>query len=81
MVPGLYVEKGWVHDGIDYSFTPPPEEKAAEPELEEEEEEGSEAASVPDSQPDSQGRGTIRSGTRLLVHMCGCVFPVHQLCV
>ncbi|XP_014865158.1 PREDICTED: tyrosine-protein kinase BAZ1B isoform X2 [Poecilia mexicana] len=50
VVPGLYVEKGWVHDGIDYSFTPPPEEKAAEPEMEEEEEEGSEAASVPDSQ-------------------------------
>uniref|UniRef100_A0A3B5M1A5 Tyrosine-protein kinase BAZ1B n=1 Tax=Xiphophorus couchianus TaxID=32473 RepID=A0A3B5M1A5_9TELE len=30
VVPGLYVEKGWVHDGIDYSFTPPPEEKAAD---------------------------------------------------
>ncbi|MEQ2290917.1 Tyrosine-protein kinase baz1b [Ameca splendens] len=55
VVPGLYIEKGWVHDGIDYSFTPPPEEKAAEAEMEEEEEEeDSEAASVPDSQPDSQ---------------------------
>lgn len=61
MVPGLYIEKGWVHDGIDYSFTPPPEEKATETELEETEEEGSEAASVPDSQPDSQGRGVIGS--------------------
>ncbi|XP_047247791.1 tyrosine-protein kinase BAZ1B isoform X2 [Girardinichthys multiradiatus] len=51
VVPGLYIEKGWVHDGIDYSFTPPPEEKAAEAEMEEEEEEeDSEAASVPDSQ-------------------------------
>ncbi|XP_061575172.1 tyrosine-protein kinase BAZ1B [Cololabis saira] len=50
VVPGLYVEKGWVHESIDYSFTPPPEEKPAEPEAEvEEEEEDNEAA------PDSQG--------------------------
>uniref|UniRef100_A0A8D3BE08 Tyrosine-protein kinase BAZ1B n=1 Tax=Scophthalmus maximus TaxID=52904 RepID=A0A8D3BE08_SCOMX len=27
VVPGLYVEKGWVHESIDYSFTPPPEDK------------------------------------------------------
>ncbi|XP_048374741.1 tyrosine-protein kinase BAZ1B [Sphaerodactylus townsendi] len=33
-VPGLFIEKGWVHDGIDYSFTPPT--------AEEEEEEGDE---------------------------------------
>ncbi|XP_005986927.1 tyrosine-protein kinase BAZ1B isoform X2 [Latimeria chalumnae] len=26
VVPGLYIEKGWVHDGIDYCFTLPPEE-------------------------------------------------------
>lgn len=39
MVPGLYIEKGWVHESIDYSFTPPPEDKPAEPEVEEEEEE------------------------------------------
>uniref|UniRef100_A0A3Q2EBH8 Tyrosine-protein kinase BAZ1B n=1 Tax=Cyprinodon variegatus TaxID=28743 RepID=A0A3Q2EBH8_CYPVA len=45
VVPGLYIEKGWVHDGIDYSFTPPPEEKPAEAEMEEEDDEGSEAAS------------------------------------
>ncbi|XP_056414619.1 tyrosine-protein kinase BAZ1B [Hyla sarda] len=24
--PGLYIEKGWVHDGINYSFSPPKEE-------------------------------------------------------
>ncbi|XP_062860363.1 tyrosine-protein kinase BAZ1B [Trichomycterus rosablanca] len=24
VVPGLYIEKGWVNDSIDYSFTPPP---------------------------------------------------------
>lgn len=42
MVPGLYIEKGWVHEGIDYNFTPPPEEKTAdEPEAEEEEDTGS----------------------------------------
>ncbi|KAI1903528.1 hypothetical protein AGOR_G00028120 [Albula goreensis] len=34
VVPGLYIEKGWVHDSIDYSFTPPPEEvKKEEPEV------------------------------------------------
>ncbi|XP_031716996.1 tyrosine-protein kinase BAZ1B isoform X2 [Anarrhichthys ocellatus] len=38
VVPGLYIEKGWVHESIDYSFTPPPEDKPAEPEVEEEEE-------------------------------------------
>uniref|UniRef100_A0A672HU89 Tyrosine-protein kinase BAZ1B n=1 Tax=Salarias fasciatus TaxID=181472 RepID=A0A672HU89_SALFA len=32
VVPGLYIEKGWVHEGIDYNFTPPPEDKPAEPE-------------------------------------------------
>ncbi|CAK6957790.1 tyrosine-protein kinase BAZ1B [Scomber scombrus] len=32
VVPGLYIEKGWVHESIDYNFTPPPEEKPAEPE-------------------------------------------------
>nr|XP_020657279.1 tyrosine-protein kinase BAZ1B [Pogona vitticeps] len=36
-VPGLFIEKGWVHDGIDYSFTPPEEEGEEEEEEEEEE--------------------------------------------
>lgn len=50
-VPGLYIEKGWVHESIDYSFTPPPEEKPAEPEPDvEEEEEDNEATTAPDSQ-------------------------------
>ncbi|TMS07578.1 Tyrosine-protein kinase BAZ1B [Larimichthys crocea] len=48
VVPGLYVEKGWVHESIDYSFTPPPEDKPAEPEVEEEEDGGS--AATQDSQ-------------------------------
>uniref|UniRef100_A0A9J8DGX4 Tyrosine-protein kinase BAZ1B n=1 Tax=Cyprinus carpio carpio TaxID=630221 RepID=A0A9J8DGX4_CYPCA len=26
VVPGLYIEKGWVHESIDYTFTLPPEE-------------------------------------------------------
>lgn len=51
MVPGLFIEKGWVHESIDYSFTPPPEEKPAEPEMEEDEdEEDVEAAAALDSQ-------------------------------
>ncbi|KAK0135119.1 Tyrosine-protein kinase BAZ1B [Merluccius polli] len=36
LVPGLYIEKGWVHESIDYSYTLPPEEKPAEQEEEEE---------------------------------------------
>lgn len=48
VVPGLYIEKGWVHEAIDYNFTPPPEDKPAESEIEEEED--SEAATAPDSQ-------------------------------
>uniref|UniRef100_A0A8C7TR16 Tyrosine-protein kinase BAZ1B n=1 Tax=Oncorhynchus mykiss TaxID=8022 RepID=A0A8C7TR16_ONCMY len=36
VVPGLYIEKGWVHDSIDYSYTLPLEEATAEPEDEEE---------------------------------------------
>uniref|UniRef100_A0A8C7F8K2 Tyrosine-protein kinase BAZ1B n=1 Tax=Oncorhynchus kisutch TaxID=8019 RepID=A0A8C7F8K2_ONCKI len=28
VVPGLYIEKGWVHDSIDYSYTLPLEESA-----------------------------------------------------
>uniref|UniRef100_A0A673LE42 Tyrosine-protein kinase BAZ1B n=1 Tax=Sinocyclocheilus rhinocerous TaxID=307959 RepID=A0A673LE42_9TELE len=27
VVPGLYIEKGWVHESIDYTFTLPPEEE------------------------------------------------------
>lgn len=53
MVPGLYIEKGWVHESIDYSFTPPPEDKPAEPEVEEEEDGGSAATN------DSQGQWLI----------------------
>uniref|UniRef100_A0A4W5JV59 Tyrosine-protein kinase BAZ1B n=1 Tax=Hucho hucho TaxID=62062 RepID=A0A4W5JV59_9TELE len=35
VVPGLYIEKGWVHESIDYSYTLPLEEATAEPENEE----------------------------------------------
>ncbi|XP_060115544.1 tyrosine-protein kinase BAZ1B [Heteronotia binoei] len=45
-VPGLFIEKGWVHDGIDYSFTPPS--------VEEEEEEGDEDEEDDDYQQDMQ---------------------------
>nr|XP_023675244.1 tyrosine-protein kinase BAZ1B [Paramormyrops kingsleyae]XP_023675245.1 tyrosine-protein kinase BAZ1B [Paramormyrops kingsleyae]XP_023675246.1 tyrosine-protein kinase BAZ1B [Paramormyrops kingsleyae] len=39
VVPGLYIEKGWVHESINYSFTPSPEEVKEEPSVEEEKEE------------------------------------------
>ncbi|XP_020564058.1 tyrosine-protein kinase BAZ1B isoform X1 [Oryzias latipes] len=57
VVPGLYIEKGWVHESIDYSFTPPPEERAAEPEVEEEED--GESTSAPDSQGAEKDDGSI----------------------
>ncbi|XP_028564740.2 tyrosine-protein kinase BAZ1B [Podarcis muralis] len=38
-VPGLFIEKGWVHDGIDYNFMPPHKEEDDDEEEEEEEEE------------------------------------------
>ncbi|KAL1256269.1 hypothetical protein QQF64_011814, partial [Cirrhinus molitorella] len=38
VVPGLYIEKGWVHESIDYSFTLPPEEEPASTEEDKEEE-------------------------------------------
>ncbi|XP_015228212.1 PREDICTED: tyrosine-protein kinase BAZ1B [Cyprinodon variegatus] len=63
VVPGLYIEKGWVHDGIDYSFTPPPEEKPAEAEMEEEDDEGSEAASVPDPQEAEKDNASVDGAT------------------
>ncbi|XP_016103886.1 tyrosine-protein kinase BAZ1B isoform X2 [Sinocyclocheilus grahami] len=42
VVPGLYIEKGWVHESIDYTFTLPPEEEpvSAEEDKEEETEDG-----------------------------------------
>ncbi|XP_036380882.1 tyrosine-protein kinase BAZ1B-like isoform X2 [Megalops cyprinoides] len=40
VVPGLYIEKGWVHESFNYSFSLPPEEvKKEEPEEVEKEEE------------------------------------------
>ncbi|TDH15017.1 hypothetical protein EPR50_G00026860 [Perca flavescens] len=57
VVPGLYIEKGWVHESIDYSFTPPPEDKPPEPEVEEEED--GESAAVHDSQGAEKDEGSI----------------------
>uniref|UniRef100_A0A673JK29 Tyrosine-protein kinase BAZ1B n=1 Tax=Sinocyclocheilus rhinocerous TaxID=307959 RepID=A0A673JK29_9TELE len=34
VVPGLCIEKGWVHESIDYTFTLPPEEEPGAPVLE-----------------------------------------------
>uniref|UniRef100_A0A8D0HGB3 Tyrosine-protein kinase BAZ1B n=1 Tax=Sphenodon punctatus TaxID=8508 RepID=A0A8D0HGB3_SPHPU len=38
-VPGLFIEKGWVHDGINYSYVPLHQEEEEEEEDEEEDEE------------------------------------------
>lgn len=45
VVPGLYIEKGWVHESINYSFTLPPEQAQAEEVEEDEETEGEGAVS------------------------------------
>uniref|UniRef100_A0A8C2CT67 Tyrosine-protein kinase BAZ1B n=1 Tax=Cyprinus carpio TaxID=7962 RepID=A0A8C2CT67_CYPCA len=42
VVPGLYIEKGWVHESIDYTFTLPPEEDTSN-------ENGQQGAPVPES--------------------------------
>uniref|UniRef100_A0A671LTM0 Tyrosine-protein kinase BAZ1B n=1 Tax=Sinocyclocheilus anshuiensis TaxID=1608454 RepID=A0A671LTM0_9TELE len=57
VVPGLYIEKGWVHESIDYTFTLPPEEEPASKEEDKEEEtegytsneNGQQGAPVPES--------------------------------
>lgn len=46
VVPGLYIEKGWVHESIDYSFTLPPEQTQGDEEEEDEETEGEGAIDV-----------------------------------
>ncbi|XP_059362086.1 tyrosine-protein kinase BAZ1B-like [Carassius carassius] len=38
VVPGLYIEKGWVHESIDYTFTLPPEEEPVSTEEDKEDE-------------------------------------------
>ncbi|XP_075871185.1 tyrosine-protein kinase BAZ1B isoform X2 [Nelusetta ayraudi] len=55
VVPGLYIEKGWVHESIDYNFTPPPEDKPAEPEAQEEEDDD-------DEEEDEEGGGAANEG-------------------
>lgn len=44
LVPGLYIEKGWVHESIEYSFTPPTDDKPAEVNTGEEMDVGSDTA-------------------------------------
>uniref|UniRef100_A0A8C5GQ92 Tyrosine-protein kinase BAZ1B n=1 Tax=Gouania willdenowi TaxID=441366 RepID=A0A8C5GQ92_GOUWI len=58
VVPGLYIEKGWVHESIDYSFTPPPEDKPAEPEVEEE----YDGETVPESLEAEKEDGSVDGG-------------------
>ncbi|XP_077397150.1 tyrosine-protein kinase BAZ1B [Festucalex cinctus] len=46
VIPGLYIEKGWVHDSIDYSCTPPLEEKATEPDVDDEDDDADDNGST-----------------------------------
>lgn len=60
VVPGLYIEKGWVHESIDYSFTPPPDEKPAESETHEEEED--------DEEEEEEASGAAHEGATVQMH-------------
>lgn len=73
VVPGLYIEKGWVHESIDYSFTPPPEDKPAEPEVQEEEED--------DEEEDEEAGSAANDGAkRWLKRRCTKVLEGEVLC-
>uniref|UniRef100_W5LE15 Tyrosine-protein kinase BAZ1B n=1 Tax=Astyanax mexicanus TaxID=7994 RepID=W5LE15_ASTMX len=62
VVPGLYIEKGWVHESIDYSFTLPPQPEA--PKEEEEEENEEEIKKEEDAEDvDKDDEGSIASAT------------------
>uniref|UniRef100_A0A3Q2Y1D7 Tyrosine-protein kinase BAZ1B n=1 Tax=Hippocampus comes TaxID=109280 RepID=A0A3Q2Y1D7_HIPCM len=52
VVPGLYIEKGWVHDSIDYSFTPPPE-----PDVDDEDDEADDSGSIDGTKNDEAQLG------------------------
>ncbi|XP_030007465.1 tyrosine-protein kinase BAZ1B isoform X2 [Sphaeramia orbicularis] len=72
VVPGLYIEKGWVHESIDYSYTPPPpppeEKPAPEPEVEEDEDTGSaitqDSATTQAEKDDGSIDGAISEGAQ-----------------
>ncbi|XP_036440921.1 tyrosine-protein kinase BAZ1B isoform X3 [Colossoma macropomum] len=56
VVPGLYIEKGWVHESIDYSFTLPPQTEPTQgQEEEEDEEEIKKEEEVEDAEKDDEG--------------------------
>ncbi|XP_030622813.1 tyrosine-protein kinase BAZ1B [Chanos chanos] len=61
VVPGLYIEKGWVHESIDYSFTLPPEEQEKQPAQEEEEEEETKKEEQDAEDGDKEEEGSIAS--------------------
>ncbi|KAG9348350.1 hypothetical protein JZ751_002085 [Albula glossodonta] len=52
MVPGMYIEKGWVHESVNYCFTLPPEEEGDE-EVKEEMEDDEEAEKEEECSADS----------------------------
>ncbi|XP_036392567.1 tyrosine-protein kinase BAZ1B isoform X1 [Megalops cyprinoides] len=60
VVPGLYIEKGWAHESIDYSFTLPPEEE--EEEEEEKKEETDAEGEEGEKEEDCSTEGTLAEG-------------------
>ncbi|KAJ0063433.1 hypothetical protein NL108_002751, partial [Boleophthalmus pectinirostris] len=78
VVPGLYIEKGWVNDSIDYNFTPPPEEKTpAESETEGKDDTGSDQPK--DSQADEKDDSSI-DGAVTETGLQGAA-PVAEVCL
>lgn len=63
VVPGLYIEKGWVHESIDYTFTLPPEEQPVPYEEEEEEVKKDEEEVKEEIKKEEETEGTFISGT------------------
>lgn len=72
VVPGLYIEKGWVHESIYYSYTLPPEEATAEAEEEEDEEvaEGGEKAEEEEEEEVDSIDGAEGAQAGALVEVC-----------
>ncbi|XP_055029510.2 tyrosine-protein kinase BAZ1B [Misgurnus anguillicaudatus] len=66
VVPGLYVEKGWVHESIDYTFTLPPQEEPVpleEPVPSEEDEEVKKEEETDALDAEKEDEGSIASAS------------------
>ncbi|XP_057695395.1 tyrosine-protein kinase BAZ1B [Corythoichthys intestinalis] len=58
VIPGLYIEKGWVHDSIDYSYTPNVE-KTTEPDVDDEDDGADDDGSIDDMNNDEPQSGAV----------------------